>query len=95
MSAQIIRLADYRRPKKTHAPKCRACRKPGHYYTTCDDAEALAKFNTARRQEWDARMEAMRVHFAGRADAGELTRAMHDLYPENMPGTPESEADHG
>lgn len=42
MSAQIISLADYRKAKarKKHAPRCRACRKPGHYFRTCPDDAA-------------------------------------------------------
>jgi hypothetical protein len=69
MSAQIIRLADYQRPKptkKTHAPKCRACRAPGHYYTTCPDAEASQRLAEADAKGRQARMAATLAYFESR-----------------------------
>lgn len=84
MSAQIIWLADYRKakPKKKHGPKCRACRRPGHYHTTCDDHAALARFEEARRKELAARIESIRASFGGRVDDREFLEAMREIYPE-------------
>lgn len=72
MSAQIIDLAAYRRAKtkRKHAPTCGACGKPGHYYRTCTDHEAIERWNERQAAYWARRHAELVADIEARRERG-------------------------
>ncbi len=60
MSAQIIKLAAYRRAHPKRRYKCRACGEVGHNRTSCTDPEGIRRLAVEEHAESMRRLEAIR-----------------------------------